>query len=397
MLIGIVGKANVGKSTFFKALTLSDVLIANYPFATIDPNKGFGFVRVKDPGPDMGVVSTPRTGFLKDDLRFVPVEVIDVAGLVPGAHEGKGMGNQFLNDLIQADALIHVVDMSGSSTEKGEPCEPGTHDPISDIKFLEVELDMWTLGLLKKGWDKFARQIQQQKQNIAKSLAKQLGVLKATDNLIQEIITKLKLDENPMKWSDEQLLKLAQQIRRMTKPILIAANKIDIHTADANLARCKTAFPHYTIIPVSAEAELTLKQADKAGLINYTPGNSTFTIKGTLSDKQKQALEYIQKKILDKYKSTGVQHVMNTAVFDILRYIAIFPGSAGGKLGDSHGRILPDCFLLPPGSTPLDFAAKIHTDLVKNFVTAVDCRTKRKIGKDTQLKNLDIIEILTSK
>lgn len=397
MLIGIVGKPNVGKSTFFKALTLADILIANYPFATIEPNKGFGFVRVKDPGPDFGVVSNPRTGFLKGTTRFVPVEVIDVAGLVPGAHEGKGMGNQFLNDLLQADALIHVVDMSGSCNDKGEPCDPGTFDPANDINFLEVELDMWTLSLLKKGWDKFARQVQQEKQNIAKSLAKQLGVLKATDDLIGSIINRLELDASPMKWTDEQLLRLAQEIRRTTKPILIAANKMDIPTAAANLERCKKTFPHYTIVPVSAEAELTLKQADKAKLIDYTPGDGTFTLKGTLSEKQQKALDYIRANVLEKYGNTGVQNLMNIAVFDFLNYIAIFPGSAGGKLGDSQGRILPDCFLMPPGTTPLDFAARIHTDLAKNFVTAIDCRTKRNIGKDVSLKNLDVIEIMTSK
>jgi len=397
MLIGIVGKANVGKSTFFKALTLADILIANYPFATIDPNKGFGFVRVKDPGPEMGVVSNPRTGFLKGPWRFVPVEVMDVAGLVPGAHEGKGMGNQFLNDLVQADALIHVVDMSGSSNEKGEPCDPGTYDPIQDVNFLEVELDMWTLGLIKKGWDKFARQVQQEHADIVKALAKQLSVLKADENLMATIIGKLKLGDKPMSWSDDDLLRLAKAVRSATKPIIIAANKMDIPAAAQNLVRCREHFPNQTIIPISAESELTLKQADKADLIDYTPGESDFAITGTLSEKQQQALTYIKEHILSTLGSTGVQTVMNTAAFDVLGYIAIFPGSAGGKLGDSQGRILPDCFLLPPESSALDFAAHIHTDLAKNFVAAVDCRTKKKIGKDAPLNHLDIIEIMTSK
>lgn len=397
MLIGIVGKANVGKSTFFKALTLADILIANYPFATIDPNKGFGFVRVNDPGPELGVQSTPRTGFLKGDQRFVPVEVMDVAGLVPGAHEGKGMGNQFLNDLVQADALIHVVDMSGSSNEKGEPCEPGSYDPAQDINFLEVELDMWTLSLIKKGWDKFARQVQQEHQDITKALAKQLSVLKADEDLVKELVRTLNLNANPMLWTDDDLLRLAKALRRATKPIIIAANKMDIPTAEANLKRCQDQFTDYTIIPISAEAELTLKQADKAGLIDYTPGDNDFTVKGNLSGKQQEALEYIRNNVLQQYGSTGVQKIMNTVVFDVLKYIAIFPGSAGGKLGDSQGRILPDCFILPPESTALDFAEHIHTDLAKNFVAAIDVRTKRKISKDTPLKHLDIIEIMTSK
>jgi len=397
MLIGIVGKANVGKSTFFKALTLADVLIANYPFATIDPNKGYGFVRVKDPGPELGVQSMPRTGFLKGDQRFVPVEVMDVAGLVPGAHEGKGMGNQFLNDLVRADVFIHVVDMSGSSNEKGEPCEPGSYDPVQDINFLEVELDMWILGLIKKGWDKFARQVQQEHQDIVKALAKQLSVLRATEGLMKHLIKDLQLDANPMKWSEDNLLKLSCAIRQSTKPILIAANKMDIPGSEENLERCKKNFPNYVIIPISAEAELTLKQADKIGLLEYTPGDARFELKAEISDNQQKALDYITKNVLEKFGSTGVQQAINTTVFDILRHIAIFPGSAKGKLGDSQGRILPDCFILPPGSTALNFAEHIHTDLAKNFVAAVDVRTKLKIGKDAPLKHLDIVEIMTSK
>lgn len=151
MIVGIWGKANVGKSTFFKALTLADVEIANYPFATIKPNHGVGFVKVEDPAQQFGKVSNPRMGFVQGKNRFVPVEMIDVAGLVPGAHEGKGMGAQFLNDLNQAKVLIHVIDASGSTNEKGESVNPGSYDPIEDIKFLDIELDFWYLGILKKG------------------------------------------------------------------------------------------------------------------------------------------------------------------------------------------------------------------------------------------------------
>jgi len=396
MIIGIVGKANVGKSTFFKATTLADILIANYPFATIDPNKGFGFVRVKDVGPELGAVSTPRTGFIKGETRFVPVEVIDVAGLVPGAHEGKGMGNKFLDDLRQADAFIHVVDMSGSTTEKGEPREPGTHDPAFDIKFLEVELDLWITGLLTKGWEKFARQVKTENQDPAKALSKQLSGLKVTEEIVNSAIRELKLDpENPLNWNDQQLLSLATRIRKITKPMLIVANKMDIPIAGTNLERCKKEFPDYVFVPCSAESELALKEADVKGLISYTPGDKTFTIKGNLNPGQQKALEFIQKNVLDKFGSTGVQQALDVAVFELLKCIAVFPGSTG-KLGDSQGRILPDCFILPPKSTAIDFANKVHTDLAKNFVAAIDVRAKRKIGRDHELKHRDIVEIKTS-
>ncbi len=396
MLIGIVGKANVGKSTFFKALTLAEVLIANYPFATIDPNKGFAFVKVKCVDKDFNVKCNPRMGYCLNGWRFVPVEVVDVAGLVPGAHEGKGMGNKFLDDLRPADVLIHVVDIAGSTNEKGEPVPPGSYDPLFDIRFLEFELDMWYLGLVKKGWDKFAKQVQQEKQEIAKALVKQLSALKVSEDIVKQGIKELNLDPSrPVEWSEEQLNDLAIFFRKKTKPIVIAANKIDLPSAKENLERAKDAFPDYPIIPCSAESELALKEAAKKGLIDYIPGESDFNIKGDLNDKQKQALDFIRDNILKKWGSTGVQQVIDSAVFNVLKYIAVFPGGVN-KLSDSHGNILPDCFLLPSGSTALDFAGLIHTDLAKNFIRAIDVKTKRTVGKDHVLKHRDVIEIISN-
>lgn len=396
MLIGIVGKANVGKSTFFKALTLAEVEIANYPFATIKPNQGFGFVKVECVDKEFNVNCNPRTGYCLDGWRFVPVEVLDVAGLVPGAHEGKGMGNQFLDDLRPADLLIHVVDIAGSTNEKGEPIEPGTYDPLYDIKFLEFELDMWYLSAVKKGWDKFARQVQQEKQEIAKALVKQLSSLKINEDLVKKGIKNLELDpKKPAEWSEKKLNALAVFFRKQTKPMVIAANKIDLPSAKENFERAKKEFPDYTIIPCSAESELALREAAKHNLIKYIPGESKFEIIGNLSDKQKDALHFIQEVILDKWKSTGVQQVIDISVFDVLKYIAVFPGGVS-KLADMHGNVLPDCFLLPENSTAFNFAERVHTDLAKNFIRAIDVRTKRTVGKDHKLKHRDVIEIVSN-
>ena len=116
--------------------------------------------------------------------------------------------------------------------------------------------------------------------------------------------------------------------------------------------------------------------------------------KGNLNEKQLDALNNIKKNVLDVYGSTGVQDILNKAVFDILGYLAIFPASAN-KLRDSKGNILPDCFLLPPNSTALDFAFFLHTDFGKNFIKAIDARTKRALGKSYLLKNRDALEIVT--
>lgn len=397
MQLGIVGKPNCGKSTFFKALTLADVLIANYPFATIKPNTGFGHVKVDCADTFFKVQCTPRFGFCINHKRFVPVEVIDVAGLVPGAYEGKGMGNQFLDDLRQADALVHVIDCSGGTNEKGEPVTSGSYDPANDVKFLEIELDMWYLGILKKGWEKFARTIQQEHGNIVKQLAKQLSALHVTEDLVEAAIKKMNLSiETPSVWSEENLLNLASEFRKATKKMVIAANKIDVSVAKQNLERLKKEFPDHIIIGCSAESELALKEAAKKGMIKYVPGENSFEVIGNLSEAQIKALDFIQKNILDVFGSTGVQQIMNSAVFDMLKYIGIFPGGLN-NLKDSEGRTLPDCFLLPEGSTALQFAYKIHTDLGNNFIRAIDVKTKRTVGKEHVLKNLDVVEIITSK
>ncbi len=399
MIIGIVGKANVGKSTFFKACTLADVLIANYPFATIKPNEGVGLVKVDCADTEFKKHCTPRTGYCVQGKRFVPVQVIDVAGLVPGAHEGKGMGNQFLDDLRQADVLIHVIDVSGSTNEKGEPIQPRTYDPAQDVRFLEVELDMWYLGILKKGWQKFARTIVQEKKEIHLELGQQLSGLKVTEDMVKESIDKLRLDkEKPLQWTDDELMNLAVLLRKKTKPLILAANKLDVAGAAATLQRLQQQFPDRLVVGCSAEAELALKEAAKAGLISYIPGEKDFTIPdGTkLNPHQRTALEFIRKNILYQFGSTGVQQVLDRAVFDLLRYVAIFPGGVG-KLEDSQGRTLPDCFLLPPKSTALDFAYKLHTDLGQHFICAKDVRTKKTIGKEVILKHRDVIEIVAGR
>lgn len=398
MLIGIIGKPSSGKSTFFKAATLAEVEIAPYPFTTIKPNHGSGYVKVECVERDFNVKCNPRVGYCINGNRFVPIDLLDVAGLVPGAHEGKGMGNQFLDDLNQADILIHIIDVSGSTNEKGELVEPLSYDPANDVKFLEHELDMWYLRLIKKGWEKFARTVQQERPQLNKAVAKQLSALRVTEKLMEEVIQKLELDTDILKWDDIILLKLATALRKATKPMIIACNKIDVRGADDNFIRVQKEFPDYAMIACSAESELALREAAKHGLIEYIPGEKEFRIlkPDSLNEKQKKALEFIQKDVMGKFGSTGIQDVLDEAVYKILKYIAVFPGGVS-KLQDSEGRTLPDCFLLPEGSTALDFAYRVHTDLGRNFIRAIDVKTKRIVGKEHLLKHRDVIEIITSK
>ena len=397
MKIGVVGKPSVGKSSFFKAATMADVKIASYPFTTIEPNRAVGFVRVPCADKDFSVQCNPRQGYCKNHVRFVPVELMDVAGLVPGAHEGKGLGNQFLNDLSQADLLINIVDASGATNENGEQVPALSYDPGNDIKFLETELDLWYFDVIKRNWDKLAKKSQATKTRIEVAIAEQLSSFRITETIAKTHIEKLGLDkEKPASWTDDQLKELAFKLRRETKPMLIACNKIDVPGADKNYERLKKEFKDYFLVPCSADAEIALREASKKEIIDYTPGDSKFTLKTEgVSDKQKNALEFIQKNLLDKFGSTGVQNTLDSAVFDFLKYITVFPGGVS-KLADSQGHVLPDCFLMPPGTTALDFANKIHTDLGKHFLYAMNVRTRMKISADHELKNRDVIEIISA-
>jgi len=395
MLIGLVGKPSCGKSTFFKACTLADVLIASYPFATIKPNHGMGYVKIDCIDKDFGVQCQPRTGYCVNGIRFVPVELMDVAGLVEGASEGKGLGNQFLDDLRKADVFIHIVDVSGTTDDEGKECEANSENPIKDVKMLEQELDLWYNGILKKVWRTFARTVQNTKEKFSEAVAKQFSGLKVKEEDVKQVLLKLKYNsEKPAEWTDEQLRNFSHELRHHTKKMIIAANKIDIPGSKDNLSKLKKEYPELLIVPCSADSELALREASKAGLIDYLPGDKNFKLKGKINEKQKQALEIIKKNVLDIYSSTGVQQVLNTSVFDLLKYIAVFPAGAH-KLADSKGNILPDCFLVPQGTTALDFAYHLHTDLGDNFIKAIDAKTKKPVGKEHKLKHRDGIEIIT--
>ncbi|MEM4230408.1 MAG: redox-regulated ATPase YchF [Candidatus Pacearchaeota archaeon] len=394
MLIGLVGKPNTGKSTFFKACTLADVLIANYPFATIKPNHGIGYVKIECIDKNFNVQCQPRTGYCINHKRFVPVELMDVAGLIEGASKGRGLGNQFLDDLRQADAFIQIVDASGETDAEGKPTKG--YNPVKDVQMLENEIDLWYSGILKKVWKTFARTIQNTKENFAKAVAKQFSGLKVNEDDVKQIILKLNYDvAKPADWTDDQIYKFAHELRALTKPMIIAANKSDKADALENIKKLREAYPDILVIPCSADSELALREANRAGLIEYIPGEKNFIIhEDKVNEKQKQALESIRKNVLEIYGSTGVQEILDRVVFDLLKYIAVFPAGTS-KLTDSEGRVLPDCFLMPLNSTALDFAFRLHTDIGNNFVKAINVKTKQAVGKDYQLKHRDAIEIIT--
>ena len=396
MLIGLVGKPSVGKSTFFRAATLAEVAIASHPFTTIKPNHGVGYVKVDCIDKEFNTKCNPKHGFCINHNRFVPIDLMDVAGLVPGASEGKGLGNQFLDDLRNADVFIHLVDASGTSDVEGKILPEGKErNPVEDVKFLEEELDLWYFNILIKVWKSFSRTAEVEKTDFAKGVTKQFSGLKVNEGDVKEVLRKIDFSNiKPSQWNNEQVKKFAHSLRKISKPLIIAANKCDHPNSKSNIEKLKREFPDELIIACSSDSELALREAAKHELIDYIPGEDNFTEKGNLNEKQKFALNKIRENVLDIYENTGVQQVLNAAVFDLLKYIAIFPAGAN-KLADQYGNVLPDCFLLPPNSTALDFAFFLHTDFGKNFIKAIDARSKKALGKDYKLKNRDALEIVT--
>lgn len=373
MEVGIVGKTNVGKSSFFKSSTMIEVDISNRIFCTIEPNVGVSYVTSPCPCRELNVKCTPKNSLCSNGVRMIPLKLWDIAGLIPGAHEGRGLGNKFLNDIIQANMLIHIVDASGTTDSEGQSTT--NHNPCDDVRFLENEIDLWFADVIRRNLDKI-----KDKENIGGILAG-IGI---SDRHIKNVMDRFGIDD---------VDQFATELRKLSKPIIIAANKMDMPASADNIEKMRKEFPHLTIVPCSAEAEITLRTASKAGVIDYVPGSNAFVVKKELNEKQQKALELIKSCILDKYGSTGVQECLNRAVFDFMKYIAVYPVENENKLSNKKGEILPDVFLMPPNSTAVDLAFRIHTDIGSRFLGAIDARTRKRVSAEYVLKNNDIISI----
>ena len=397
-MVGIVGKPNTGKSTFFSATTLAPVEIASYPFTTIKPNRGIAYVRSPCVCKEFNVQDNPVNSLCLDGVRLIPVELIDCAGLVPGAWQGRGLGNQFLDEIRKADALIHIVDASGATDSEGKLCKPSDHDPIEDVSFLETEITMWLAQILKRDWPKLARTAESGTKDLLSLLEERLSGLAIKRTHIFEAVRKTKLNaDKPTSWSDEDFIKFLDTLRSIAKPMLVAANKIDIKPAEENFERLKSL--DYIVIHCCAEAELALRRAAEKKMIDYRPGDCNFNVlkPKELTETQSKALRVVKEKILQKFGSTGVQDAINMAFFKLLSMIVVYPVEDIERLSDHRGRVLPDAYIVPYGTTARQLAYIIHTELGESFIYAVEAREKKRIGENHVLKDRDVVSIVSAK
>jgi ribosome-binding ATPase YchF (GTP1/OBG family) len=397
--IGLIGKTNTGKTTFFNSATLATADISNYPFTTKQPTIGNANAVTLCVHKELNLQDNPMNSRCIDGWRFIPVELVDLPGLIKGAWEGKGLGNKFLSVAAQSDALLHIVDVSGSIDAAGRIAEPGSGDPIADIGDIEEELVMWYLKLFEGNRDKISRAINSGI-DIPSAIADVFRGIGVNEEHVKMALEENKLENHKFDELGVQESKdFSWSLRDISKPTLIVANKVDLPSATDNFKRVREEYNDMIIVPSSADAELTLRRAANRGLIRYFPGDERFEIKdqSILTDKQKWALNFIRKDILDEYMRTGVQFAINVAVFKLLRMNAVYPVAEASRLSDKSGNVLPDVYLMKSGSTVEDLAKEIHSELAKGLLYAIDIRDGLRLPINYEIKDRDILSIISAR
>jgi ribosome-binding ATPase YchF (GTP1/OBG family) len=396
--IGLIGKTNTGKTTFFNSATLSSAEISTYPFTTKKAETATAYAVTVCVHPEFNVTDNPNNSKCSDGWRYIPIELIDLPGLIKDAWKGKGLGNQFLSIAAQSDALLHIVDVSGSVDSSGKISEIGTGDPISDYADIEEELIMWYHKILEGNRDKISKLISSGNDKIESLTELYRGIGVKKDHIKDTLKTLGLEDKNFDDFDVQDTKKFATHLRRISKPTLIVANKIDIEGADETFDRIRERYSDSIVVPASADSELSLRRAEQKGLIKYSPGSEQFEIikPEDLNDKQKNALEFIKKGIMGEYMRTGVQFAINIAVFKLLKMNSIYPVANEEKLSDKKGRVLPDLILMKDGATVNDLANEIHSDLQKGLLYAKDLRYKLRLPLDYQLRDRDVISLISA-
>jgi ribosome-binding ATPase YchF (GTP1/OBG family) len=396
--IGIIGKTNAGKTTFFNAATLLSAPVSTYPFTTKRPNLGQAHVKTICVCREMGVKDNPRNSSCVDGSRFIPIQLIDLPGLIKGSWKGKGLGTQFLSVASQADALIHLTDASGSVDADGKLTKPGMGNPVADVYDIEEELVRWFAKIVEKTVRKLEKR-SRKGASVDRLFTQDLAGLKVTAMHVARALEENALAGKELgRWNKEDVWNFAKSIRQISKPTLIIANKMDVAPAERNYANLVKEFGQAFVIPASSEAELALRRAEQKGYVEYSPGEEVFRVKDRekLTVDQRDALTYVEQRVFSKWIRTGVQFALNTCVFKLLSMNVVYPVEDIETLADRKGNVLPDVFLVPYDASVADLAGQVHTELAKTMLYAVDARTKIRLPTDYKLKDRDIVTIVAA-
>jgi len=397
--IGIVGKTNTGKTTFFNAATLQSAKISTYPFTTKRPNVGIAQVQTLCACRELGVDDNPVNSTCIDGRRFIPVELIDLPGLIKGAWAGKGLGNQFLNVAAQADALLHIVDASGGVDAEGRISKPGMGNPVLDIYDIEEELVLWFAATIQRTLKRVAKRMAKTRTILEEAFGEELTGLKVKPEQVRKALEAADLESKDVnRWKQDDVREFSQKIRTLSKPTLIIANKMDVPFADRYLGKIAEEFKGSAVVPCCSEAELALRRAEQKGFIEYVPGEETFKVvdRSRLTKEQLWALNYVQQRVLSKWLRTGVQFALNMCVFKLLGMNSVYPVENEKALSDKKGHVLPDVFLVSPMATARELAGQIHSDLAKTMLYALDARTGVRLPTDYVLRDRDIVKIVST-
>ncbi|KAL2220743.1 GTP-binding protein [Thermoascus aurantiacus ATCC 26904] len=383
-LIGLVGKPSSGKSTTLNSLTDASSKVGNYPFTTIDPQRAIGYLQIDCACKRYNLTDKckPNYGSCHEGRRSVPIELLDVAGLVPGAHQGKGLGNKFLDDLRHADALIHVVDVSGTTDAEGKATRG--YDPSQDIVWLRSEIVRWVQGNLMEKWGSIKRRHVATKATAVETLQSQFSGYGSTAQLVTRVLDKLGLKEPLEQWSDETIEKVVNAFVDEKFPTVYALNKIDHPDADKNISKIARMYDPKLIVLCSAISEVFLRKLAKQGYIRYVEGGEFVDTREDLiemgdptggglkemDEKLKNRVENLKDMVLYRFGSTGVVQCLSRAA-ELLGLVPVFPvrniHTFTSGTGGSNA-VFRDCVLVKKGSTVGDVARKVMGDIPVTYI-----------------------------
>lgn len=409
-VVGLVGKPSAGKSTFFNAATRPSInegeaSMAPHPFTTIDPNVGTGWFAVPCPSQHLKLAAKevePEYGFAAAGQRRYPLLVKDVAGLVPGAYKGRGRGNAFLNDLCEADSLIHVVDASGRSDREGvdhggsaeakQTDTTGT-SPLDEVGWVRREIHMWIFCNVRAKFDSVRRRARMGTVAARDAVLDRLFGLFTGYRVSQQLVARVYemagfsmqniAEEGGVRaWKEYDLHLLVACFLRARFPITVALNKVDLPEAKDHVAQTVAVLGD-TCVPVCAASEWWLWDRQRQGHLTYVEGAGadSVTVLPSAPPGVAEHWQQLRERVFDKYGATGVLAALSSAVLrrrpvflcpvvDLATYESLLPAAPqGGK------RALPVLakmvMLRPQSSVDEAFSALRHEQLLAgDFVRA---------------------------